>query len=369
MSEKEISRLPNSKYLVISQMFLALFIFLVVIDMLTLSLVSLNNDILDQLFEVSNNPFVGLFVGILMTALIHSSSIVTAMMVAIVASGNMSLVQAVPFVMGANIGTTITSTLVSFSFIMKKNEFKKAFASGVLHDLFNIITVMILLPLEYYFGLLSGAASFISATLFKDYQGVNDNFTYNLLFTRPITNYLLEWINSPLLALVISLIGLFITVKYITRIIYESFISWNVKNLNRFVFKNSYVAFFYGIIFTASVQSSTVITSLIVPLVATRKTTLKKVFPFIMGSNVGTTITAAIAALFKPEAAISIALVHFLFNIAGVVLFLPVPALRKIPVLIAVYLGNQTTKSRFVGLAYIIITFFLLPFLLIYFNK
>jgi sodium-dependent phosphate cotransporter len=185
----------------------------------------------------------------------------------------------------------------------------------------------------------------------------------------PITNYLLEWINSPLLALVISLIGLFITVKYITRIIYESFISWNVKNLNRFVFKNSYVAFFYGIIFTASVQSSTVITSLIVPLVATRKTTLKKVFPFIMGSNVGTTITAAIAALFKPEAAISIALVHFLFNIAGVVLFLPVPALRKIPVLIAVYLGNQTTKSRFVGLAYIIITFFLLPFLLIYFNR
>jgi solute carrier family 34 (sodium-dependent phosphate cotransporter) len=369
MTETGISKVSSAKYLVIFQMFVALFIFLVVIDLLTLSLVSLNNEILDQLFEASNNPFVGLFVGLLMAALIHSSSIVTAMMVAIVASGNMTLVQAVPFVLGANIGTTITSTLVSFSFIMKKNEFKKAFAAGVLHDLFNIIAVLILLPLEYYFGLLSNTASFISATLFKNYQGENSNFNYNLLFTRPISAYLLGIINSSLFALVISLIGLFTTVKFITRIIFKSFIAINVKQINSYVFKNPYLAFFYGIIFTAFVQSSTVITSLVVPLVATRKTTIKKVFPFIMGSNVGTTITAAIAALFKPEAAISLALVHFLFNVFGVILFLPFPVLRNIPVMAAIYLGKQTIKSRFVGLGYIIVTFFLLPFLLIYFNK
>jgi solute carrier family 34 (sodium-dependent phosphate cotransporter) len=369
MSEKDTSKTLSFKYAVIFQMIIAIFIFLIVIDVLTLSLVSLNNEILDQLFEASKNPFLGLFVGLLMAALIHSSSIVTSMMVAIVASGNMTLVQAVPFVMGANIGTTITSTLVSFSFIMKKNEFKKAFAAGVLHDLFNIITVMILFPLEYYFGFLSNTASFISSTLFKDFQGVNQNYSYNFLFTRPISSYLLESIGSSLIALLVSLAGLFITVKFITRLIFKSFISIQLKQLNKFVFKNPFFASFYGTVLTAFVQSSTVITSLIVPLVVSRKISLKKAFPFIMGANVGTTITAAIAALFKPEAAISLALVHFLFNMTGVILFLPFPILRNVPVMVSIYLGNQTTKSRFVGLGYIIFTFFLLPFLLIYFNR
>ena len=77
------------------------------------------------------------------------------------------------------------------------------------------------------------------------------------------------------------------------------------------IFKKTGLAFTYGLFFTAAVQSSTVTTSLVVPLVATRKVSLKKVFPFVVGANIGTTITAALAAIYKSEAAIALAIVHF----------------------------------------------------------
>jgi sodium-dependent phosphate cotransporter len=125
----------------------------------------------------------------------------------------------------------------------------------------------------------------------------------------------------------------------------------------------------YGIFFTAAIQSSTVTTSLIVPAVANRKVSLVKAFPFIIGANIGTTITAAIAAIYKTDAAISLAIVHFLFNLLGAIIFLPFPGIRNIPVKIATYLGKESTKSRIVGFAYILLTFFIIPFLLIYFNK
>jgi sodium-dependent phosphate cotransporter len=117
------------------------------------------------------------------------------------------------------------------------------------------------------------------------------------------------------------------------------------------------------------VQSSTITTSLIVTIVATGKVSVKKAFPFILGANIGTTITAAIAAIYQTEAAISIALVHFLFNFIGALIFLPFPAVRNIPVQLATLFGEKTVKSRLIGLAYILLTFFIIPFLLIYFNR
>jgi solute carrier family 34 (sodium-dependent phosphate cotransporter) len=106
-----------------------------------------------------------------------------------------------------------------------------------------------------------------------------------------------------------------------------------------------------------------------VPAVANRKVSLVKVFPFIIGANIGTTITAAIAAIYKTEAAISIAIVHFLFNLLGAMFFMPYSGIRNIPVKIATFLGKESVRSRIVGFAYILLTFFIIPFLLIYFNK
>ncbi len=350
-------------------MLIAFVLFMFSIDLLTMSMVSINNQLAEELFQATNNPFVGLFVGLLMTALIQSSSTVTAMIVAVVASGNLTLIQAVPLVMGANIGTTITSTLVAFSFIMKKGEFRKALSAGVLHDIFNILTVIILLPLEIYFGFLSKTAIFLTSIFFDQNQNFDVQFTYNILFTRPLTNWVVDFINSPIISLVLAVVLVFVSIKYLSVTVFQTFVSKNYNNLGKYIFKHPYIAFLYGMFFTAAVQSSTVTTSLIVPAVANRKVSLVKVFPFIIGANIGTTITAAIAAIYKTEAAISIAIVHFLFNLLGALFFMPISGVRNIPVKIATFLGKESVRSRIVGFAYILLTFFLIPFLLIYFNK
>jgi sodium-dependent phosphate cotransporter len=369
MTEPKRSALQPKKVLTFTQMLIAFVLFMFSIDLLTMSMVRINNQLAEDLFQATNNPFVGLFVGLLMTALIQSSSTVTAMIVAVVASGNLSLMQAVPLVMGANIGTTITSTLVAFSFIMKKTEFRKALSAGVLHDIFNILTVIILLPLEIYFGFLTESAVFLTKTFFDQKQNYDVQYTYNILFTRPLTNWVVDFINSPIISLVLAVVLVFVSIKYLSVTVFKTFVSKNYNNLSKHIFKQPYIAFAYGMFFTAAVQSSTVTTSLIVPAVANRKVSLVKVFPFIIGANIGTTITAAIAAIYKTEAAISIAIVHFLFNLLGALFFMPFSGIRNIPVKIATFLGKESVKSRIVGFAYILLTFFLIPFLLIYFNK
>jgi sodium-dependent phosphate cotransporter len=369
MSEIKPGNISKVSISSILQMLFGFLLFMFSIDLLTVSMVRLNSQFAEELFLATNNPFIGLFVGLLMTALIQSSSTVTAMIVAVVASGSLSLAQAVPLVMGANIGTTITSTLVAFSFIMKKNEFRKALAAGVMHDIFNILTVLILFPLEVYFGFLSLMATHLTETFFDLGDQYDGNYNYNILFTRPLTIWFVELISKPLIVLSLAVILVFVSIKFLSNSVFRTFMSPNVNRANKHIFHNPYLTFLYGAFFTAAIQSSTVTTSLIVPAVANRKVSLVKAFPFIIGANIGTTITAAIAAIYKTDAAISLAIVHFLFNFLGAIIFLPFPGIRNIPVKLATFLGKESTKSRFVGFAYILLTFFIIPFLLIYFNK
>ncbi len=348
-------------------MLLALFLFVFAIDLLTISMSNLNSSVVDDILLATENPFVGLFLGILMTALIQSSSTVTSSVVAVVAAGNLELQQAVPLVLGANIGTTLTSTLVSLSYIMKKKQFKRALSAGILHDFFNIFTVLILLPLEVYFKFLTNLAT-QTAHLFGN-ENYDGPFVYSNLFTRPITDWLTEVIDIPFMTLIISIFLIFGAIKLLTSSVYRAFVFNAFNDISKLVFKKSYLSMVYGLFFTAAVQSSTVTTSLVVPLVANKKVSLKKSFPFIIGANIGTTITAAIAAIYKTEAAIALALVHFFINAFGALIFMPFPAVRNIPVKLADKLGSKSAQSRFIGFAYILLTFFIIPFLLIYFSR
>ncbi|MGY6559056.1 MAG: Na/Pi symporter [Nitritalea sp.] len=358
----------SAKLFLLVKGILGVLVFIMAIDLLTVSMLQLNNSIANEIFQATLNPYIGLFVGILSTALLQSSSTVTAMTVAVVASGNLSLVQAVPLVMGANIGTTLTSTLVSFSYILKKGEFKKALSAGVLHDAFNILTVMLLLPLEIHFKLLSSSAQYLTQTFFGAVEG-GAAVSYPVLFLRPLTLWIVNGIQMPLLTLLLGVTSVFSIIKLLSNLALKGYVSTSFHKVKRHIFRNPYLALLYGIFFTALVQSSTITTSLIVPLVASRKVSLFRAFPFIMGANIGTTITAGIAAFYSTEAAISIAIVHLLFNVIGVLVLLPIPSIRNVPVQMAAYLGSQSVKTRFVGFAYILFTFFVVPFFLIYFNQ
>ena len=181
--------------------------------------------------------------------------------------------------------------------------------------------------------------------------------------------YLLTTQNRSILVLIVSFFMLFGSLKLFSGFIYNQLVSKTKERFQQVVFKKDLTSFNWGFFSTALLQSSSVTTSLIVPLVATGKITAKRAFPFIMGANIGTTITAFIAALYKSNAALSLAITHLLFNLFGVILFMPFEKIRNIPLWTATEFGKLTLKSRIIGFLYFLITFFLLPFTLIYIHQ
>ncbi len=347
---------------------LSIFAFLFAIQLMSGSLAVIGKGFAKEIVYATSNPFIGLFIGLLATAILQSSSTTTSMTVAAVAVGAISLQGAIPIIMGANLGTTITSTIVSLSFVTKAKEFEKAFAAGTVHDFFNILIIIILFPLEYYYGLLSSVSSQI-ASLINTENGSSISsklFIYNLFDVAQ--NFMISSIGA-LISLALSIILIFAIVKMISNLLYDQLIGNSRNKFKSFVFNTRLRSFGFGFLFTSIIQSSSLTTSLIVPLAATKKIHLKRAFQFVLGANLGTTITALIAASFKSEAAISLAIAHFMFNLVGVVLFLFVPFLSKLPTYFANALAALAVKYRWTAFVYILVVFFLLPFTLIYFSN
>ncbi|WP_421763302.1 Na/Pi symporter [Ekhidna sp.] len=346
----------------------SILIFLLSIELMGISIGEMTGGMIESISAVTANPFIGLFIGLLSTALLQSSSTTTSIAVATVASGALSLQNAIPIILGANIGTTITSTIISMSYISKKKEFKRAVAAGTSHDFFNILTVLLLFPLEVKYHFLEKLSAYISSSIYIAKETGIESSSFGLSLFETSTTWLVSTI-GPILTLLIGILLLFACIKFISKWLYKILIGKTKDRFENVVFKNKYRAFGWGLIITSLAQSSSLTTSLIVPLVATGKVKVKKAFQFILGANIGTTITALLAAIFQSEAAISLAIVHLLFNLIGVIIFFLIPYVSQIPVLIAKRLGRITMKVRLVGFAYILFAFFLLPFTLIYFSN
>ena len=172
----------------------AFLLFLFALDLMTSSLQHMGKNVAETILQATSNPFTALFIGLLITAMLQSSSTTTSLVVALVASGSLTLQSATPIIMGANVGTTITSTIVSLGFINKKKEFRRAVAAGTYHDFFNILTVVILFPLEYYYGFLSSLAGWISNLFFTPSPELSgDRVTHFWFGFSPITNFLIAY--------------------------------------------------------------------------------------------------------------------------------------------------------------------------------
>lgn len=347
---------------------LTLFLFLFSLRWLVFSLDLFSDYFESNFLSYLNNPFVGLFAGLLITAVIQSSSTTSTMVVALMAAGALEIRDAVPIIMGANIGTTLTSTIVALGFIPDSKEFRKAISAGIIHDFFNIAMVIVLFPLEYKYGVLSSLSieiqnSLIGLTNGMPSGGVQFGLDLGLL------EFVSRLVPGDIFDVVISLILLFTSIKLLTKVIQETIIGGSKSKLRKYIFERPFKSFGWGLVFTAAIQSSSVSTSLVVPLVATSRVRLRNAYPFILGANLGTTITTLIAATFSSEAAISIAMFHLLFNLTGVVLFMSSTKLRIGFVNLTKRFSIAITRKRIVGLAYVIITFFILPFILISLNN
>jgi solute carrier family 34 (sodium-dependent phosphate cotransporter) len=349
---------------------LALFIFLFALDLLLSALQHLGQPAAQTIILATSNPFTALFIGLLVTAILQSSTATTSMTVALVASGSLTLQSAIPIVMGANIGTTITSTIVSLGFLPKKKEFRRAVAAGTYHDFFNILTAAVLFPLEHYFQFLSRLAGYIAREFFQQPLGQQDtNFTLLGGGLSRLTDWIAQSVDSGFILLALSALFLFGSILFFRKVLTDLLGLGVPDRFQQFFFRVGWKSFAWGALTTAAIRSSTVTTSLVVPLVAKKVVKLQDAVPFILGANIGTTLSAFLAAVMNSNIAISIAIAHFLFNLIGVILFYLLPGLRELPVALASGLGRLTMQYRFIGFAYLLVTFFLLPFSLIYFNR
>ena len=342
-----------------------LFGFFVGLDMMGLSFKLFGKGFAEGLIERTSNPFVSLFVGILATTLVQSSSTTTSMIVALVAAGALTIEGAIPMVMGANIGTSVTNTLVSLAHVTRREEFQRAFAGATVHDFFNWLAVLILLPLEMATGYLARSATFFETVL----EGAGGFRLFDPLkaVVRPVSSGLAELFgNSGILVLIVGVGLLIASLKFLVDLLKVLMTGRAEATLHRTLFRSAIAATTAGLVVTVMVQSSSITTSLMVPLVGAGVVTLEQIFPFTIGANIGTTATAMLSALSTGSpAAVSVALSHLIFNLsAAVLIYVPKP-IRAIPLTLAKTLGKMAARNRLLAAAYILVFFFGLPILLL----
>ncbi len=361
---------PQTKSKIYNTLFIILttYFFLLAIKLLGHSFKLFGAGFAEALIQMTSNPFAGLIIGIVSTSLIQSSSTTTSIVVGLVAGGALTLSNAIPIIMGANIGTTITNTLVSMGHITKRIEFRRAFAAGVVHDFFNICAVIILFPIELKFHIIAKFANFLE----KGFVGVGGLKLFNPLkfILDPVINvidHLLSFIPyASIFLMIFSIILLFISLTFLIKTIRSLVLDKIEIVINKYLFRNDLLSFTLGILLTFIVQSSSVTTSLIIPLAGAGLISLRQIFPYTLGANIGTTGTAILAALAtQNDVAVTVAFAHLCFNIFGIVIFYP---LKFIPINLAEFVGKQASKStkNLVAFITIYILLYFIPIIFIF---
>lgn len=340
-----------------------IYLFFLSLSLLGVSLKMLGGGILTELLSLTSNPFVGLFVGILATSIVQSSSSVTSLTVGLVAAGGLDVAQAVPIIMGSNMGTSVTNALVAAGQINKPEEFRRAFAAAVVDDFFEICSIAILLPLQLAFNVLGASAAFVSKQ-FAQIGGLHIFDPLNAVID-PVVELIVDLVfESALVLLILALALLFLSLSYLVKTLKRRLIGRIERFFDKVLFKSAGRAMALGFASTALLQSSSMTTSLAVPLAGAGFLTLQQVFPYALGANVGTTLTAIFAALVTgQEAAVTVAFAHLLYNVIGIALVWP---LRRIPLGLAELLAKYALRSRLVPLGYVILVFFAIPMALIF---
>ena len=353
-------------------LFAVLLLFFVSLELMGGSFKLMGKGFAETLLNTTANPFVGLFIGILATSLVQSSSTVTSMTVGIVAGGGLTVAGAIPIVMGANVGTSVTNTIVSLGHITRKDEFRRAMAGATVHDFFNLMAVAIFFPLELTTKLLSRSAEALTSGM----EGIGGASFLSPVkaITKPISEQIIALAQSNgVVVLILGLIFLFVALRYLVVLLKALLLGRSEKLIHKYIFGPAGLALLFGALVTVLVQSSSITTSLTVPLVGAGIVTVAQIFPFVLGANIGTTITAMLAALVLASegdaaglAALQVAFAHLCFNVYGTALVLPFERVRRIPIRLAEKLGELAVKNRAYAFGYIGTVFFLIPLIIIF---
>ncbi|MCW7554826.1 Na/Pi symporter [Endozoicomonas gorgoniicola] len=331
-----------------------------------------------ELFNFANNAFLALIAGTLATALIQSSSTVTSIIVGLVAGG-LPVHMAIPMIMGANIGTTITNTVVSLGHMGCNKEFKRAFSASTVHDFFNYLAVLIILPLELMTGFLSKLSLSVAEMLVGG-QDMSISFNLVKFLTAPSVDIIKGFArllpDNTLGGLAMIAFGVFLIFSAVVRLgkLLKKVMTGKAKDvLEKSIGRGPISGIVSGAAMTVMVQSSTTTTCLMVPMVGSGLFSVRQMYPVTLGANIGTTITAILAATAisgnAAMSAMTIAMVHLFFNLFAVALIYGIKPLREIPLFAAEKLAELAVKKKAYAFAYLALAFFVLPGLAIFLTK
>ncbi len=329
---------------------------------------------MDGLFAQADNPFVALMAAVLVTAIVQSSSVTTSIIIAMAVGGGLDIRAAIFAVMGANIGTSVTGIIVSFGNIRIRRQFRRAFTAALVHDIFNLLSVAVLFPFEWATGILSRSAGLIAQGLGLTTHGTSTSPVR--VITGPVVDGV-KWLvgqvfSNPAwvgtLVAVLGLLMLFFSLFLMVTNLRGALLH-RLEGLFRSIFfRNDLFAGVAGMVTTVLVQSSSITTSLIVPLAGAGAVTLNRVFPFMLGANIGTTCTGVIAALavvdFSETAvnekgiAVTVAASHVLFNLVGILIWYP---LKIVPLGLARWYGRLAARSKRYAFLFLLVVFVVIP--------
>ena len=346
----------------------ALYLFLVGINGMSSAIKHMGAEVADSIFKTTSNPIIALFIGIFSTVLFQSSSTTTSLIVGMVSSGALSLAGAIPMVMGANIGTTVTNTIVSLGHINRGNEFRRAFAASTVHDFFNALSVIILFPLELAFHGIQRTSEWFATLLFGKIHNIDVLQSKSPIkiavksgarFVEGFT------FNNDIFYLVVSVLITFLMLYALVKLLRSLVLEKIEAFFDQYIFKTILRAVGFGVLITIMVQSSSITTSLVVPLAGAGVLTLRQIFPFTLGANIGTTITALMASLTGTVSALIAAISHLLFNIVGILIIYGLPFLREIPIYCAENIAEKAVENKLIPVLYLVSIFVIVPLLII----
>merc|ERR1712176_120274 len=340
------------------------------------------------LFKDDMNPIAGLMVGILCTVLLQSSSTTTSIIVSLVGADAIAVKAAIYMIMGANIGTSVTNTIVAMGQMGDGDQLERAFAGATVHDMFNYLSVLILLPLELITGYLyritsamvknytpqegetwDGPLDFIidplshlvikeNKNVIKDiakgtspdcsvdypvecngtatYQHCNKEGRIGLISCIKDTGACPAFFQegatqnddqvSGGVVLFLGLVILCISLVCLVMVLQKTLLGASRRVIYKATNVNGYLAMVIGLVITVFVQSSSVTTSVLTPFCGLGLIRLEQMYPLTLGANIGTTVTALLAAIVSAsQDALQVVLAHLMFNIT--VVFLGISAL------------------------------------------
>lgn len=383
------------------------------------------------------NPVAAVVIGELATALVQSSSTTTSIVVSLVGADAFGVRTGIYMIMGANIGTSVTNTIVAMGQMGDGDDLERAFTGATVHDIFNLFSVAILFPLE----LITGYLYRLTEAMLPESVAKGDKWVGPVKkLVGPLANRIIKANKDVIkdiatgklescdeyypvtcldgvesykncaskcdkdegevslvdcgrvglitcdkasgtcpaffqngadkqddtisggVCLFLSLVLLVICLMGLVKVLQRGLLGMSTRIIYKATNVNGYIAILIGAGITVLVQSSSITTSVLTPLVGVGAIRVEQMFPLTLGANIGTTVTGLLASLVSDNVnALQVALAHFFFNISGILIWYVVPFMRRIPLRGAKAMGRGTRRTKLLPPIYIIIVFFIIP--------